>query len=51
VPSNVLRPRGTWADGASYDVKARELAALFWTKFQPFASEVEAEVRETLPKK
>jgi len=49
VPSDVLRPRGTWADGATYDAKARELAALFRTKFQPFAGEVEAEVREALP--
>jgi phosphoenolpyruvate carboxykinase (ATP) len=51
VPSDILRARGTWADGASYDVKARELAALFWKNFQPFAGEVEAEVREALSKK
>jgi phosphoenolpyruvate carboxykinase (ATP) len=50
VPSEILRPRGTWADGAAYDTKAREVAMLFWTKFQPFAGDVEREVRDALPK-
>jgi phosphoenolpyruvate carboxykinase (ATP) len=50
VPSEILMPRGSWADGAAYDTKAREVAMLFWTTFQPFADDVEAEVREALPK-
>lgn len=29
VPSEVLKPRDTWADGAAYDDKARKLAAMF----------------------
>ncbi len=29
VPSELLNPRETWADRASYDVKARELQAMF----------------------
>jgi phosphoenolpyruvate carboxykinase (ATP) len=50
VPSEILRPRGTWADGAAYDTKAREVAMLFWTKFQPFVGDVEVEVREAVSK-
>jgi phosphoenolpyruvate carboxykinase (ATP) len=50
VPSEILLPRGTWADGAAYDTKAREVATLFWTTFQPFADDVEAEVLEALPR-
>ncbi len=42
VPSEVLVPRGTWKDGATYDEAARKLAFLFnqnFAKYQEFASE------------
>jgi phosphoenolpyruvate carboxykinase (ATP) len=49
VPREVLRPRDTWADGAAYDVKARELAALFKANFEPYAAECTPEVRAAGP--
>lgn len=36
VPSEVLQPKLTWADGAAYDTQARELAALFTKNFARF---------------
>jgi phosphoenolpyruvate carboxykinase (ATP) len=33
VPSEILLPRNTWADGAAYDIKARDLAARFKKNF------------------
>jgi phosphoenolpyruvate carboxykinase (ATP) len=29
VPHDVLKPRGTWKDGAAYDAQAKKLAAMF----------------------
>lgn len=34
VPSEVLKPRGLWKDGSSYDAKARELAESFAKNFE-----------------
>lgn len=36
VPDAVLNPRDTWANGAEYDEKARELAAKFRNNFAKF---------------
>jgi len=36
VPSNVLMPRATWADGSAYDAKAAELAEKFSTNDKDF---------------
>jgi phosphoenolpyruvate carboxykinase (ATP) len=36
VDSSLLDPRSTWRDPERYDVKARELAALFRTNFERF---------------
>jgi len=49
VPSKVLRPRDTWADGAAYDAAAAKLAKMFSDNFAKFADEVSAEVRGAGP--
>jgi phosphoenolpyruvate carboxykinase (ATP) len=49
VPSNVLRPRDTWADPAAYDAKAHELATMFVENFSAFADGVSADVRDAGP--
>ncbi|MHB8752103.1 MAG: phosphoenolpyruvate carboxykinase (ATP) [Aggregatilineales bacterium] len=36
VPSEVLDPRATWADGADYDAQAQKLAAMFVENFKVF---------------
>ncbi|HEX2721725.1 MAG TPA: phosphoenolpyruvate carboxykinase (ATP) [Gemmatimonadaceae bacterium] len=38
VPSQVLDPRGTWADTAAYDAQAKKLAAMFRANFEKFAN-------------
>jgi phosphoenolpyruvate carboxykinase (ATP) len=47
VPSEVLRPRETWADTAAYDRKARELAARFADNFAQIQAGLDATVGET----
>ncbi|HXU34743.1 MAG TPA: phosphoenolpyruvate carboxykinase (ATP) [Thermoanaerobaculia bacterium] len=49
VPDEVLRPRETWADAAHYDAKATELARMFVTNFEKFASGVSPEVKAAGP--
>ena len=44
VPSEVLRPRATWADGAAYDAQAARLARMFVENFKTFEQGVSAEV-------
>jgi phosphoenolpyruvate carboxykinase (ATP) len=50
VPSEVLRPRDTWADKEAYDAKARELAAMFVENFKDYADGVSEAVRQAGPK-
>jgi phosphoenolpyruvate carboxykinase (ATP) len=50
VPSEVLRPRDTWADPAAYDAKAHELAAMFAENFEDFADGVSEAVRNAGPR-
>jgi phosphoenolpyruvate carboxykinase (ATP) len=50
VPSEVLRPRDTWADPAAYDVKAQQLAAMFVANFATYADGVDEDVRAAEPR-
>jgi phosphoenolpyruvate carboxykinase (ATP) len=50
VPSDVLDPRSTWADGAAYDVQARKLAAMFVDNFKTFEGDVAPAVVAAGPK-
>ncbi len=44
VPSDVLKPRATWADGAAYDAQAARLARMFVDNFKTFEPGVGDEV-------
>ena len=50
VPSNVLKPRDTWADKAAYDAQAKKLAGLFQKNFEKYAAGVPQSVRNAGPK-
>jgi phosphoenolpyruvate carboxykinase (ATP) len=50
VPSEVLIPRKTWADGAAYDAQAKKLAEMFRKNFEVFADQVPAAVRNAGPR-
>jgi phosphoenolpyruvate carboxykinase (ATP) len=49
VPSEILRPRDTWADPAAYDTQAKALAAMFKENFQKYDDGVPEEVRSAGP--
>jgi phosphoenolpyruvate carboxykinase (ATP) len=49
VPSDVLKPRTTWADGAAYDAQAARLARMFVENFRTFEQGVTADVRAAGP--
>lgn len=49
VPAEVLNPRATWANKASYDERARDLAARFARNFEKFPSAGDA-IRAAGPK-
>jgi phosphoenolpyruvate carboxykinase (ATP) len=50
VPSEILKPRTTWADGAAYDAQAQILARMFHENFQVFAPHVSADVNAAGPR-
>ncbi len=39
VPTEILTPRQTWTSGEEYDLKAKELAAMFRKNFEKFGNE------------
>jgi len=49
VPDEVLDPRGTWPDPASYDAAARKLAGMFRDNFRQFEDSVSEAVRAAGP--
>lgn len=49
VSAEILRPRDTWSDPASYDAAARKLAGLFVNNFKNYEAGVNAEVRGASP--
>lgn len=50
VPRDVLTPRVTWADKASYDATARKLATLFRDNFRQYEDKVAKEVKDAGPR-
>ena len=49
VPTEVLSPRGTWADPADYDAQARKLAEMFRENFEQYRAGVPASVADAGP--
>jgi phosphoenolpyruvate carboxykinase (ATP) len=49
VPPEMLVPRNTWSDKASYDATARKLAGLFQGNFEMYADGASGEVRAAGP--
>jgi len=50
VPTDVLEPRGTWADPDAYDRAAEKLAGMFKENFTQFADQVSEEVKAAGPR-
>ncbi len=50
VPSEILQPRNTWTDKASYDDKSRKVASLFRDNFKKYEAQASAEIRAAGPK-
>jgi phosphoenolpyruvate carboxykinase (ATP) len=50
IPDDVLNPRNTWSNPASYDAKATELAQRFQQNFDKYADKAGADLRAAGPK-
>jgi len=49
VPSEILDPRSTWADGAAYDAQAQDLVARFRKNFAQYETHVDDSVKAASP--
>ena len=49
VPSEILRPRESWADKSAYDATAKKLAGLFNKNFETYAAGASPEVKAAAP--
>jgi len=50
VPSEILRPRESWADKSAYDTTARKLAGLFNKNFETYTKGASEEVKAAAPR-
>jgi phosphoenolpyruvate carboxykinase (ATP) len=50
VPTEILLPRNTWADKASYDATAQKLAKLFTDNFKTYEAAASPELKAASPK-
>jgi phosphoenolpyruvate carboxykinase (ATP) len=50
VPTEILTPRKTWADGAAFDAQANQLAKMFNDNFEKFADQASEATRAASPK-
>lgn len=50
VPSELLNPKGTWADASAYDATANKLAGLFKKNFEKYADYANEEILAGAPK-
>jgi phosphoenolpyruvate carboxykinase (ATP) len=50
VPSEILNPRGTWADKNAYDETANNLASKFVANFDKYAAETSQDILNAAPK-
>jgi phosphoenolpyruvate carboxykinase (ATP) len=50
VPTEILNPRNTWADAATYDAKANDLAVQFNKNFEKYANQASDEIKAAAPK-
>ncbi|MFZ1332261.1 MAG: phosphoenolpyruvate carboxykinase (ATP), partial [Flavobacteriales bacterium] len=50
VPSEILDPRGTWADKDAYDAQAEKLANGFVANFEKFKDGASKEILDAAPR-
>jgi phosphoenolpyruvate carboxykinase (ATP) len=50
VPSEVMRPRDTWSDGAAYDAQAKKLAEMFKKNFEKFGPNISTDIANAGPR-
>jgi phosphoenolpyruvate carboxykinase (ATP) len=50
VPDEILNPCNTWKNKTAYDLKARELAAMFEKNFAENAGDASTEIKQAGPK-